>query len=121
MDEEQEWLKKAKRDFEAAKVNFREGLYDVSAFMLHQSLEKTLKALYIKRFKNLIKTHNLIFLSKRLNLPKGFIDTSRKINPFYIESRYPPLFVAERYTRDSVSNLIKEVEVMMKWIEKKLS
>ena len=121
MNEEQEWLKRAKRDFEAAKINFKEGLYDISAFLLHQSVEKMLKALYVKRFKKLIKTHNLIFLAKKLNLSKDFISTSRKINPFYIESRYPPLFVAEKYTKNDVSKLIKEVEVMMTWIEKNLS
>jgi HEPN domain-containing protein len=44
MNEEQEWLKKAKRDFKAAKINFREELYDISAFLLHQCVEKLLKA-----------------------------------------------------------------------------
>lgn len=120
MDEIKEWLKKAKRDFEAAKVNFREGFYDISGFLLQQALEKALKALYTKRFKELVKTHNLIFLTKKLNLPKKFLTTSRKVNPFYIESRYPPLFVAERYTKTKISNLIKEVEAMIKWIEENL-
>jgi HEPN domain-containing protein len=120
MDEVKAWLKKAKRDLEAAKSNFQQGFYDISAFLLQQALEKALKALYTKKFKQLIKTHNLIFLAKKLNLPTKFITTSRKVNPFYIESRYPPLFVAEKYTKTKISKLIEEAEVMVKWIEENL-
>ena len=120
MNEEQEWLKRAKRDFEAAKINFKEGLYDISAFLLHQSVEKMLKALYVKRFKKLIKTHNLIFLGKKLDIPQNFLSSCDEINPFYIEAIYPPLFVMEKYTKDNISRLIKNAGEILEWIEKEI-
>jgi HEPN domain-containing protein len=49
MDEVREWVKRARRDFKAARINLKQGLYDVSTFLLHQSLEKALKALYLKK------------------------------------------------------------------------
>ena len=120
MDEEQEWLKKAKRDFEAAKVNFREEFYDISAFLLHQCVEKLLKAFYIKRFRKLIKTHNLVFLAEKLKIPKKFLDVCDELNPFYIEARYPPLFVVEKYTKDNISKLIENVGEILEWIKKEI-
>lgn len=120
MNEVRTWFERAKRDFKAAKVNFKEKLYDVSAFLLHQSLEKGLKALYLKKFKELIKTHNLIFLGRQAKIPKEFLEICDKVNSFYIESRYPPLFVVEKYTKENISPLIKEVKKVLEWIEKRL-
>jgi len=45
------WLRKSERDMLAAEVNFKERLFEESAFFSHQAAEKALKALYIKNSK----------------------------------------------------------------------
>lgn len=115
-----EWLRLARQDLESAKIVFKQKLYYVVAFLLHQALEKGLKALYIRKFEILIKIHNLIFLAKKLDLPKKFLNTFRRVNPFYIESRYPPLAVRSRYKEKDIKALIKKVEEVIEWLEKTL-
>jgi len=115
-----EWVRLARQDLESAKIVFKQKLYYVAAFLLHQALEKGLKALYIRKFGVLIKIHNLIFLAKKLNLPKKFLNVFRKVNPFYIESRYPPLAVRSKYKAKDIEKLIIKVEEVIKWLERNL-
>ena len=64
MEETELWLRKSERDMLAAEVNFKQGLFEESAFFSHQAAEKALKALYIKKFKRLWKVHDLRALAQ---------------------------------------------------------
>ena len=50
IDEINKWFNLAERDFSSAKKNFKKKIYYVSAFLCQQSVEKGLKALYIKKY-----------------------------------------------------------------------
>ena len=93
MNEVKTWLEKSDHDLVTAKVTLREGIYDASAFYCQQAIEKALKALYIKEFKQLIKTHDLYFLGKKVNLPSELLKICDEITSFYTETRYPDTFV----------------------------
>jgi len=60
--EVEKWWKQAKRDLKSAKNSFKSKDYYVSSLLAQQTVEKALKALYIKKFNELIKTHDLVFL-----------------------------------------------------------
>jgi len=65
----QEWIKQADYDIETAQVMWESGRYIYCVFMCHLSVEKALKALYVKNLlKNPPKVHNLIYLVQNVNL-----------------------------------------------------
>lgn len=104
-EEAKEWLEKAKRDLEAARYNYEGDLHEVAAFLCQQSAEKALKALYIEKFGELLKTHDLHFLAKKLKAPAGIMDACKELSTYYVESRYPG-----GYAKFSAQNLIEALK-----------
>lgn len=91
---------------------------DVAAFYCQQGVEKALKALYVMKFKKLVRVRDLVYLSKRLGLPKDLLEICDEINPFYVEARYPN--VHEEYEKDEVSDALEKAKKVLKWIEKRI-
>lgn len=65
-EEIKKWFEQAEKDFNTAKYNISGGNLEAGAFFLQQSAEKALKVLYIKKFRKLLKTHDLILLARKL-------------------------------------------------------
>jgi HEPN domain-containing protein len=106
MNEEEEWLGKALHDMETARANFQQNIYDASAFFCQQAVEKALKALYIKKFKKLLKTHDLYLLGQKVGLPNNLLEICDKISPFYVETRYPDSYA--EFDEETVKKAIKK-------------
>ncbi len=122
-EEVKRWWKLAERDFKSAKNNFNSGDYYVASLLCQQSVEKGLKALYLKKFKEIKKIHNLVILAKDLKLPKNLVDMCDKLNPVYIETRYPDVggeLPYKKYTRDKSQDDINVAEKILKWLKKKI-
>lgn len=118
MEEEvKKWIEKANRDLFASEINFNERLYEVSAFLSHQAVEKGLKALYILKFKKLWKVHDLEELSLTIKANKRIVKICKELNPHYIETRYP---VETEYTKEITENALKNAKEVLKWVEEKL-
>lgn len=118
-EEIKNWWEKAKRDLKAAEFNYNGGFFEESLFFSQQSVEKGLKALYIKRFDHMKKTHDLVLLSRRLDLPERLMDFCKELSPAYMYTRYPD--VPEIGDIDEVSeNLLKYAREVLNWIEKML-
>ncbi len=116
--EPKEWMEKAEHDLNTAKINFRENVFDAAAFFCQQAVEKALKALYIKRFRKLFKTHDLYFLGKKVEVPKHLLDICDEISSFYIETRYPDTYA--KFEKTSVQEAIRKSEKVLKWAKEKL-
>src|SRR3990167_5754487 len=86
--EYKEWFSQALRDFDTAKYNIEGARFESGAFFLQQSAEKALKSVYIKKFKTLLKTHDLVLLAKKLHAPEKIIGYCRDLNPAYSYTRY---------------------------------
>ncbi|MFH1200596.1 MAG: HEPN domain-containing protein [Candidatus Micrarchaeota archaeon] len=111
-----EWLKKAKRDLKAAKLNQENGLFEEAAFFAHQAAEKSLKAAYISEFKRLRKIHDLVELGRELLAPMKIIVECDGLNPHYIAARYPMDVEYDELTSlKAIASAIKVVE----WAEEK--
>jgi len=122
-EETKRWLEQAERDFKSAQNNFNNADYYVASLLCQQSVEKGLKAPYLKKFKEIKRIHNLVVLAKDLKLPKKLIDKCDRLNPIYIDARYPDAsgdMPHKKYTEDKSQEDIKSAEDILKWIKKKI-
>lgn len=90
----QEWFDRAESDYRYAKAGEKEtGEHHVTCFLCHQSAEKTLKGLAVLNGNVPPKTHNLnLLLSSVSSSYQSISEISkeiRKLDKFYIPSRYP--------------------------------
>jgi len=118
MEEIKIWIEKAKRDLEAAKNSLNSKDYEWSSFQAQQAVEKALKALYIKKYKKLIRIHDLVLLAKKIDSPNEIIVLCSKINPSYVDTRYPD--VSKDYTKDDAKKILKLSIEVIEWTEKNL-
>lgn len=117
-EEAKNWIDSSKRDFSTAKYLFDGKRYEESTFFCQQSVEKGLKVLLLKRTDNIIKIHDLVLLSKKLDAPDEIIFSCSKITPAYIDSRYPDL--SKTYDKKDAEEIINLTSEILKWIEKNL-
>ena len=118
MEEIKVWFERAKKDFKAATNSLNSGDYEWTAFQAQQATEKSLKALYIKKHKNFIKIHDLVFLARKVNAPKEILVLCSKINPSYLDTRYPDL--TKSYNQEDAKEILNYAEKVLEWIEKNL-
>jgi HEPN domain-containing protein len=89
----QYWIRTSESDLLSMDNNFISGNYDWALFIGHLSLEKILKALWIKNNPGDIppKTHNLKKLADeaKFQLRENDAETLLEINDFNLETRYP--------------------------------
>lgn len=87
------WLTTAQRDIQSMDNLFRKNEYYWSLFVGHLSVEKLLKAFWVKNNSENTppKTHNLLILVEQagLHLDNKERDLLADVNEFNIESRYP--------------------------------
>ena len=123
--ETENWWKQALSDFHKAEVLYKSNDYDGVAFYCQQTVEKSLKALYITKFKkNPAKVHDLTLLCDYVEkVPEKVRKAGEKLTPSYIFARYPDAshkIPAEFYSREQVSQFLKLAEEVLQWIEKEL-
>ncbi len=107
-----EWLNFARKHLETAKLLLREDHYtDIIAIELHQTLEKSLKAILAFNTVRIIRTHNLMELHKKCS---QFLDTSLvdpgslvEINDYYESERYP----GPKYTLPEITEIEKNLAI----------
>lgn len=87
------WVKTSKNDMLSMESNFNSANYDWALFIGHLSLEKILKALYVKNNESDIppRTHNLKKLADEARhlLTEDEAMLLLEINEFNLETRYP--------------------------------
>jgi len=87
------WVKSSKNDLSSMESNFNLGNYDWALFIGHLSLEKILKALWVKNNSGTIppKTHNPKKIADEANFPLSVDEAALllEINDFNLEARYP--------------------------------
>ncbi len=117
------WLEQGEKDLESAKKIFDIGIYYVSAFYCHQSVEKFLKAaiLEVKR-KKPPQDHNLRRLLHELDPspPENVERAVIRINPFYFVSRYPDAaggLPSEVVDKELATELINYADTVRGWVK----
>lgn len=116
-----DWLNAAEDDLQTARILFEQKVYYASAFYCQQAAEKALKAVYINRIKKANISHNLISTAMELKTPQQILSACKRLNPHYIQSRYPDAGNAvpkEAYEAGTVEELLKKAEEVFEWSEK---
>jgi HEPN domain-containing protein len=118
-----DWLNAAEDDLNTSETLFKQKIFYASAFYSQQASEKALKAVYIFKFKKIFILHNLIGLAKELNAPKEIFSACKKVNPHYIQSRYPDAanaIPAEAYDDEIAEELLEKAKEVFEWSEKQI-
>lgn len=117
-----EWLRQANYDMDTAEFMFSGGRYFYAVFMCHLSIEKALKALYLKRLQEIPpKVHNLIYLSNKIDAkpPETIGRFLVKLNEASVVTRYPDNIekLQKDYTKPAVEDIIKKSKSVLEWIK----
>jgi len=117
------WIRQAEADYDAAEYNLKGKKYYVCANYSQQSTEKAIKALWIFKKKELIKTHSLISLAKKLNIPSSLIQRLAALEPVFRESRYPDTtdkIPAEEYEEVDCIEFLNTAEEVLIWVKSQI-
>lgn len=121
------WVELSDYDFETAKAMLKSGRYLYVGFMCHQTIEKILKAYFIKiNTESVPYSHSLSYLAKKAGLYESFSlaqkDFVDMLEPLNIEARYPShkeqLF--KSLTKDKCAQILSKTKDLQKWIKEKL-
>ncbi|MCX7736598.1 MAG: HEPN domain-containing protein [Candidatus Kapabacteria bacterium] len=95
--------------------------------MCQQSVEKALKALYTKIYKEIPpKTHSLSYLIDKIGIEEEmsdyFSEIVDKLEPLNIEARYPTYKdeIFELLTKEYCQTIYKQTSELLIWIKSKL-
>jgi len=113
------WMEKAEQELSTAKYNFKGNQFSASLFFSQQAAEKALKAVYIKLNKELLKTHDLALLARKVNAPKDIETLCKSLSPAYQSTRYPDL-VQKKDSDEEAGELLKFAEEIVEWAKKRL-
>ncbi len=116
------WMSKAESDLRHARNALEDRDYEWSQLASQQAAEKALKAVCIAKGIGLIRTHDLTILARKLKAPKGIIEKSALLNPFYTSSRYPDEMnvMDEELNRTAAHDAISAAEEVVSWSRKQL-
>ncbi len=112
------WYERAEKDLKAAKDSLASDNFEWASFQAHQAVEKALKAIYIKKFSELIKTHDLVLLANRIDADQITKENCNKLNSVYLDARYPD--VPAEYTKERAQLFIQIAGEVLQWIKKTL-
>jgi len=118
------WKDGAKYDLETGRDLLQIGRFPYALFFGHLSLEKLLKALYVKVDREHAPfTHSLTYLAEQCDIKeRKVMDLLSEFNEFYIEARYPSAKkdfydkCTEKFTQEKFSR----IEELFTWLMKKL-
>ncbi len=116
------WLKTSEDDLFSMESTFNVGNYDWALFIGHLSLEKILKALWIKNNESDIppKTHNLKKIADEAKYPAKEVEAILflEINDFNLEARYPDykFDFHKKCTKEFADNYITKIKELHKCI-----
>ncbi len=119
------WIETSDEDFETMNLLFRSKKYNWALFLGHISLEKLLKAYFVKnKEKHSPPIHNLLRLAEKggLNLTNDYADWLDAISLFNINARYDD-YDREFYNRcdkEFTELWIEHINELRKWIKEKL-
>lgn len=119
------WVETSEDDFNTMMILYNSKSYGWSLFLGHISIEKLLKALYVKRFKEHAPfTHNLYRLGELigLDLSEEYSDWLDEITSFNLNVRYND-YKKEFYrlcTPEYTRNWIDRIKILRTWIKKML-
>src|SRR3989344_1054023 len=120
ISESELWRRQAERDIESAEKNISIQEYALTAFLCQQAVEKDLKALLIQKEGQLVKTHSVISLAKRVNMPALLLGKIEKLESVYQRTRYPDVIKkmpAEEFDAKDAQEFLEDAKEVLAWTQ----
>lgn len=122
----QEWLAQASYDLDTAEAMFKTGRYIYCVFMCHLSIEKALKACYVKKLKsNPPKIHDLSYLCEKmkLGLPAQETIFLDELNDLSVPARYPDDLkkILKEYNKKRTEKVFNCTKRFLSWLKKNIT
>ena len=121
------WIERSEYDLETAAAMLKSKRYLYVGFMAHQTIEKILKALFVRcENKPAPFSHSLSFLAKKADIYDSFSETQKDfidiLEPMNIETRYPvhKEQLLKSLTEERCIEILHNTKELHKWIMKKL-
>ncbi len=114
-----EWLEKAKEDLDVAQALYEKVFFGPAAFHCQQAAEKSPKAVYVSKFGELVKTHELCFLAEKVAMPKEMLSSCERLSSFFLNPRYPGF--REKISHDDAEMALKDARGVFEWAKAILS
>ena len=118
----EQWKSSAFSDLETAEILIENGKFLHGLFFCHLTIEKSLKAYYVKSIKDLApKTHDLIYLSDKAKLlleekQQLFLVVLMK---YQLEGRYPEYKVSIP-SKENAKDYFNQTKELLEWLVQKL-
>jgi HEPN domain-containing protein len=119
------WVDTSEDDYLTMLTLYNSNSYSWALFLGHISIEKLLKAYYVRKYNNHAPfIHNLYRLAElnEIELTDEYADWLDKITSFNLNARYDD-YKREFYslcTADFAAEWIRKIEIIRKWIKKML-
>lgn len=121
------WIDLSNYDLETADAMLKTKRFLYVGFMAHQTIEKVLKAYFVKlRNEAPSYTHKLLLLAEETELKNEFsekqLELLEKLTPLNVEARYPKYKeeVLKSLTQEKCESILKDTKELQKWIVMKL-
>ena len=126
-DKKEYWFESAEYDLQTAKAMLETGRFLYVGFMCHQTIEKSLKGIFVSLFPNeeLPYIHKLIKLSNLCKIREDLTDEQLTLldtlNPLNVEARYPTQksLLFQSLTFERCEELIQRTEALFEWLKTK--
>lgn len=118
------WFKQAEDDLDTGKICFEKKKYYAAVFFCQQTIEKALKAYFIKtRNESPGTTHSLIYLAVETKVPSRYYSFFKRLTPQFVNTRYPDAaygLPSSLYDQEIAADYIKQTEEIIAWIKSQL-
>lgn len=120
-----EWLRQADDDLKSAEVLLKGARYIHSVFFCHLAVEKSLKAIYARKFKKEPpRTHNLTFLLSLIEIePPMYMQLLvDRLATASVPTRYPEDLrqMSVKYTKSAAADILEKSKEVSLWTRKHL-
>lgn len=118
------WIEQSNEDFKTARAMFRSRRWKYTIFMCQQSIEKYLKAIYMKKKQEFPpRIHNLFRLAEMIDkacFPGNYLEFFSELSLYYIQSRYPEDIdkMEEINKKSRAREILRYTKEVLKWIQK---
>jgi HEPN domain-containing protein len=119
------WVKSSGKDWKVANHLFEKGDYAYALFFGHLTIEKLLKAIFVKKFNEVPPyTHRLVFLAEKVDLGMSSerLELLEVITDFHLEARYPDekFSFFKKCTREFTDGYLKKIGGLRRWLLKQV-
>lgn len=115
-----DWLRQAINDFEWAEETLKLNRYAQACFVAQQCGEKAIKALAMHRGVDEIRGHSIAEISKLLKVNGDIERCGKRLDQYYISSRYPDAFSSgspyDYFTHDQAEEAIKFANTIIMFV-----